>query len=278
MLLREPAIAGAFYELNPKNLRKQIENSFNHSLGPKGIKEEKVIGAIVPHAGYLYSGHVAAWSYSRIPKANYLILGPNHYGVGPKFSIMIGGTWKTPLNGVEVDEEMARKLMDNCPLLESDFLAHKSEHSIEVQLPFLQHRFKKEFKFVPISVMNKFPSFDFLEECRVIGKAIAKVVKKQKKKWMLISSSDFSHYVPQERARSDDEYVIDAILRLDERDFFARLQEKNASICGFGPIAINIVASKELGAKKGKLLKYSTSGDIIGDRGSVVGYSSIIFK
>jgi AmmeMemoRadiSam system protein B len=157
-------------------------------------------------------------------------------------------------------------------------MAHENEHSIEVQLPFLQHRFGDNFKFVPISILNEFADETLLEVCRVIGKGIASVIKKQKEKWIVLASSDFSHYVPQERAKKTDKYVIKAILNLDEKDFFARINEKDASVCGFGPIAIAIVAAKELGAKKGELLKYSTSGDVTGDFGAVVGYSSIIFK
>jgi len=163
-------------------------------------------------------------------------------------------------------------------LLEYDILSHESEHSIEVQLPFLQYRFNEDFKFIPISVINEYPGFDFLEECKFVGKAIADAIKKEKKKWIIIASSDFSHYIPYDDAYSTDKYFINAILKLNEKDFFLRLQEKNASVCGFGPIAIAMIISKELGAKKGELLKYATSGDVIEDKGAVVGYASIILK
>ena len=277
MRIRPPAVAGMFYNLNPEMLRKQIKSCFEHKLGPKKIKEEELISAIVPHAGYVYSGPVAAWSYSRMKKANYIILGPNHTGIGSKFGVMKEGIWKTPLGSAKIEERVAKDLIDNCPLLEYDVLAHESEHSIEVQLPFLQYRFEDNFKFIPICVLNEFPSFDFLEECKIVAETIANVIKKQKEKWIIIASSDFSHYIPYESAYSIDNYVIDAILRLDEKDFFSRLQEKNASVCGFGPIAIAMIAAKELGAKKGKLLKYATSGDVTFDKGAVVGYCSAIF-
>ena len=277
MRIRPPAVAGMFYNLNPEMLRKQIKSCFEHKLGPKKIKEEELISAIVPHAGYPYSGPVAAWSYSRMRKANYIILGPNHTGIGSKFGVMKEGIWKTPLGSAKIEERVAKDLIDNCPLLEYDVLAHESEHSIEVQLPFLQYRFEDNFKFIPICVLNEFPSFDFLEECKIVAETIANVIKKQKEKWIIIASSDFSHYIPYESAYSIDNYVIDAILRLDEKDFFSRLQEKNASVCGFGPIAIAMIAAKELGAKKGKLLKYATSGDVTFDKGAVVGYCSAIF-
>ena len=277
MIVRPPAVAGMFYNLNSEMLRKQIKSCFDHKLGPKKIKEEKFIATVVPHAGYPYSGPVAAWSYSKIPKSNYIILGPNHRVFSSRFGVMKEGVWKTPLGSANIDNKVASKLIDSSPLIEYDILAHESEHSIEVQLPFLQYRFNEDFKFVPICVINEYPSFDFLEECKIVGKAIVDVIRKEKE-WIIIASSDFSHYIPYEDALSTDNYVIEAILKLNEKDFFLRLQERNASVCGFGPIAIAIIASKELGAKKGELLKYSTSGDITSDKGSVVGYGSIILK
>ncbi len=278
MLVRQPVVAGMFYHLNPEMLKKQIKGCFEHKLGSKKIKEEKFTGAIVPHAGYTYSGPVASWVYSRIPQCNYIILGPNHRGFGSKFGVMREGVWKTPLGSVKINEKVAKKIIESNPLLEYDVLSHESEHSIEVQLPFLQYRFGNDFNFVPISVMNEFPSFDFLDECKIVGNAIANVIKKEKDEWIVIASSDFSHYIPYDFAYSTDNYVIGSIIKLDEKDFFARIQEKNASVCGFGPIAITIMASKKLGAKKGKLLSYKTSGDITSDKGAVVGYSSIILK
>lgn len=274
-MIRQPAVAGSFYHLDPEMLKKQIKGCFDHPLGPKEIKEKDFLATIVPHAGYPYSGPIAAWSYSRIKRANYIILGPNHRIFGPNFSIMKKGSWKTPLGEVNIDESIVDKLVKKCPLLQYDFLAHEGEHSIEVQLPFLQYQFKS-FEFVPVCVRNEFPSFGFLDECEVVGRGIAEVVKKEKKKWIIIASSDFSHYIPHDYANLVDNYVIEAILRLNEKDFFARIQEKNASVCGFGPIAIAMIAAKNLGAKKGELLKYATSGDVTHDKSAVVGYGSII--
>lgn len=276
-MIRPPAGAGTFYDLEKERLKKQIKACFNHSLGPKKIKEEKVIGVVVPHAGFIYSGPVAAWSYSRIPKANYIILGPNHRLFGTRFAIMKEGVWKTPLGDVNINEKAATEVM-KCPLIKYDPIAHQYEHSIEVQLPFLQYRFGNDFEFVPICVSNDYPTQDFLEQCRIIGKAIADAIKKQKKKWVVIASSDFSHYVPHDYAFSIDNYAIESIVDLNERSFFARVEEKNISICGFGPIAIAMVACKELDVKKGRLLKYASSGDITGDKNAVVGYASIIFS
>ncbi len=276
IILRQPTVAGTFYNLHPESLKKQLKFCFNHKFGPKGVKKEKVIAAVVPHAGYIYSGPVAAWVYSKLEKANFIILGPNHSGMGSQFAIMKSGLWKTPLGEVVIDEKIAEKLVKECKILEYDVLAHQYEHSIEVQLPFLQFRFGSNFKFVPISILNEFADETLLENCRLIGKGIAKVIKKEKGKWIVLASSDFSHYVPHEVALKTDKTVIRAILKLNEKEFFQKINEKNASICGFGPIAVAIVAAKELKAKKGKLLCYKTSGDMTEDYTSVVGYASII--
>jgi len=276
LIIRPPVAAGNFYNLNPELLKKQIDRCFKHKLGPKSMKKQKFVAAVVPHAGYEYSGPIAAWVYSRVEKTNYIILGPNHSGMGLRFAIMRNGLWKTPLGEIVIKEDVAGKLIEKCKLLEYDVMAHEKEHSIEVQLPFLQYRFGNDFKFIPISIMNEFPDDTLLESCKLVGKVIAEVIKKDKGSWTIIASSDFSHYIPQKMANKTDKYVIKAILKLDEKDFFARINERNASVCGFGPIAVAMVAAKELGAKKGELLKYATSGDVIEDFGSVVGYASML--
>jgi hypothetical protein len=273
--IRVPIAAGSFYNLDVDGLKKQIDQSFNHKFGPKSFKQEKMIAGIVPHAGYEYSGAVAAWVYSRIERANYIILGPNHTGMGSNFALVKAGIWKTPLGGVVVNENVAEQLLKECKILEYDILAHEHEHSIEVQLPFLQHRFGNDFKFVPISIMNEFADENLLESCKFIGKKIGGVIKKQKEKWIVLASSDFSHYVPQELAAKNDKYAIKAIQKLDEKEFFDRINERNVTICGYGPIAATIAAAKELGAKKVELLSYKTSGDMSGDLSAVVGYSAI---
>ncbi|MEM5773125.1 MAG: MEMO1 family protein [Candidatus Aenigmatarchaeota archaeon] len=274
--IRQPAAAGTFYSYDVENLKKQISESFLHKFGPKGLKKQEFIAAIVPHAGYMYSGPVAAWVYSRIEKANYIIIGPNHTGIGAQFSIMKSGLWKTPLGEVAIQDEIAEKLLKESRILEQDVVAHQHEHSIEVQLPFLQYRFGGDFKFVPIAILNEFADEVLLENCKLIGKAIANVIKKDKEKWIILASSDFSHYVPQKIAKKIDLSLIEEIKKLDDKKFFEKISEKNASVCGFGGIASAIVAAKELGAKKGELLKYATSGDITGEMNSVVGYASVI--
>lgn len=275
MIVRAPAVAGSFYELQTERLRKQIEACFKHELGPKGFDRKSVIAAVVPHAGYAYSGPIAAWTYSRLPPANFVIIGPNHHGVGAECAVLRDGLWKTPLNGVSVDPKLAEELLQH-PLIQVDVLAHEAEHSIEVQLPFLQYCFGNEFKFIPLCVKNEFPDRELLKHCQALGRHLASVLKRQKERWIILASTDLTHYEPQEIASSIDERVLAAVLRLDESKFFAKLNELNASWCGFGPIAIAMVAAKHLGAKRCVLLKYATSGDITGEYEAVVGYASLL--
>jgi hypothetical protein len=276
-MIRPPAVAGKFYDLEPERLKKQIKSCFSHKLGSSIIQEEDFKACVVPHAGYIYSGPVASNVYSKIKKANYVIIGPNHRPSENNYSIMTSGEWKTPLGGVKINENFSKNLLENCPLLKNDPLSHKPEHSIEVQIPFLQYRFDNDFSFVPILIGNR-PDHNLLEECKIVGDAIYKTIKDQKEEWIVIASSDFSHYVPQEQAERFDKWIIESILKLDEEELFNRILQKNVSVCGFVGIAVSIVISKKLGAKKGELLKYATSGDIINDKTSVVGYGSIIIK
>jgi len=279
LYLRPPVAAGLFYDLYPDMLKKQIEASLRKVASVRKTKIAKFNAAVVPHAGYMYSGWVAAKVYSMLDASkhlNFIILGTNHYMFGSKYAIMKSGLWKTPLGGVAVHESMADKLLEKCKLLENDVIPHQNEHSIEVQLPFLQYLLGDNFKFVPISIAGDIVDDTLLESAKVIGKAVADAVKSSKEKWLVLASSDFSHYVPQNLAEDVDGYIIKAILRLNEKEFLDRIAEKNASVCGFGGIAVAIAAAKALGSKKGKLLKYATSADATNDTSSVVGYASII--
>jgi len=284
MFVRPPVAAGQFYDLDPEMLKKQIDSSFRRAdegAEMKGKpKMNKLRGAVLPHAGYGYSGHVAAKFYAMLNEKepyNCIILGPNHYMFGSKFATMKNSLWKTPLGGVAEDDSMIETLMRGCDLLQIDVTPHQNEHSIEVQLPFLQSRFGEKFKFVPIVITNEIGDPDILSGCQALGSAIADAVRKSKEKWLVIASSDFSHYVPQNVAEETDGALIKAIVKLNEKLFFERVNELNASACGFGPIMVAMVASKKLGAEKGRLLKYSTSGKTTNEFDSVVGYASIVF-
>lgn len=274
IFLRPPMFAGTFYNLDPNLLKKQIETCFK--IKPK-YQKKSIKTAVVPHAGYMYSGSVAAHVYSMIEKTNYLILGTNHSGMGSEFAIMKKGLWKTPLGEVAIDEEMCDKLMKECSLIEYDVMPHENEHSIEVQLPFLQYRFGSDFKIVPLTVLSELPDNNLLENCKFVGKAIGRVLKKENGKWIVLASSDFSHHVQQRTAEKNDKYVIKSILKMDEEKFIESVREKRASICGFGAIATMMYAAREMGAKNVELLKYATSGDVTKEEFSVVGYASIIF-
>jgi len=196
--------------------------------------------------------------------------GPNHYGIGQSIASMIDVSWKTPLGLVEVDSESALELRDGLDILELDSFSHSKEHSIEVQVPMLQETFSHEMKILPVSLINQEQ-----KTATKVGSAIAKIA--QKKDTLLIGSSDFTHYEENEFAHRQDLALIDPILKLDVDEFYKILYERHVTACGFGAIASTMIACKELGATEGKLLKYATSGDVSGDKSSVVGYASIIF-
>lgn len=264
--MRAPAVSGQFYPRDKKDLNREISRCFEGI--PPG--EKPVLGGVVPHAGYVYSGNTAAHVYSKLPPADtFVLLGPNHTGYGSPVSVS-KEKWVTPLGEIETDIEF----IDLMPkrIIDTDEMAHKYEHSIEVQLPFLQHRFNN-FKIVPICMGMQD------EETAVdVGIEIAETVRKLNKKVVIIASSDFSHYKPYKVARDDDAYFIKSIIELDVPGFYRQLYERNASVCGYGPIAAMLTASKELGARKATLVKYSTSGDTTGDMGAVVGYAGIIVE
>ncbi|MBU4311029.1 AmmeMemoRadiSam system protein B [bacterium] len=267
-MIRKAVVAGQFYDGTKESLKEQVKKY----IGEKA-KKEKVIGALAPHAGFMFSGEVAGAVYSRIilPET-FVILGPNHTGAGDPCAIMTKGSWQTPLGEVEIDSDLACKILANSKSLKEDERAHSYEHSIEVQLPFLQY-LGKDFKFVPICLSH----LD-LETCRDIGKAIAKPIKEGKKKVVIVASSDLTHYEPQEEANKKDKIALDAIVKLDPEELFNKIEELRISMCGVIPTSIMLMASKELGATKGELVKYMTSGDVIGDYRQVVGYGGALIK
>ena len=264
--MRTPAVSGQFYPRSKNDLNREIRRCFVDVPST----ERAVLGGVVPHAGYIYSGKTSAYVYSTLPRADtFVILGPNHTGYGSPVSVS-SETWTTPLGEVSSDTEFIKALPKK--IIDLDETAHKYEHSIEVQLPFLQHRFKN-FRIVPVCVgmQDEMTAVD-------IGMEISEAIRRVKRKVVIIASSDFSHYRPDRAAREDDAYFIDAILGLDIPEFYRRLEERSASVCGYGPIAAMLAASKDLGVKKATLLKYTTSGDMTGDLSSVVGYAGIVVE
>ncbi|MBI5681239.1 MAG: MEMO1 family protein [Methanobacterium sp.] len=278
-MIRKPAVAGIFYEENHDSLKKQIEWCFEHRLGPGKIPsvgtKREIKGLMVPHAGYIYSGPVAAHSYCKLAEdgfpETFVILSPNHNGLGSAISTMIEGEWETPLGNVEIDTEFARELVEDAGIIDSDISAHIQEHSLEVQIPFLQY-FSEDFKIVPISMWMQ-----DIETSYDVGKSIKNVAETLQKDIVVIASSDMTHYQPQNIANQNDSYVLDAIKAMDEKLMIKRIMERNITMCGYGPVASTIIASKELGARESQILKYATSGDITGDLSAVVGYASAMF-
>lgn len=269
-MIRNPVVAGQFYSGSKESLAKEAKELVNETA-----QKQDAIGVVSPHAGYMYSGPVAGCTLSSInPKSKYIIMGPNHTGLGSPFSMSASDIWKTPLGEVAVDKDLAGKILENCPEIKKDELSHIHEHSIEVQLPFLQV-LQKEFTFVPIVVAGSSP-----ENYTKIGEGIAKSIKalKIEKDTVIIASSDMTHYESQDTAKDKDSHAIDAILKLDEKALMESIAKFDITMCGYAPVAIMLAAAKKLGAKRGHLIKYQTSGDASGDYSSVVGYAGIIIS
>ena len=281
MKVRRPTQAGAFYEADAEALEIQIKNCFLQEFGPKKYLKvnktgsRKVVGLICPHAGYMFSGNVAAKAYYELAQDGEIgiavILGPNHTGYGSALALMNEGVWRTPLGDVEIDSAIANQIVQKTRLVDIDNIAHSFEHSIEVQLPFLQFVYGSEFKFVPVCFQMQ-DLFSAVE----VGKALAKVL--VNKNAVVIASSDMTHYEPQRIASAKDKAALEAVEALDEKRFYSIIETQNVTACGYGPIATVITAAKELGVKKGKLLCYKTSGDVTGDYSSVVGYAAVSFS
>jgi hypothetical protein len=268
--IRKPAVSGQFYAGSAERLKDDVKMLTDRSARP-----EDVIGCILPHAGYIYSGQVAGKTVSRIIiKDNVVLLGPNHTGLGAPFSIMIEGAFKTPLGEVQINTALAKAILDKSKYLTEDTNAHIYEHSLEVELPFLQY-YNSAIKIVPMVLTQG--EISIYEE---IGKSIALAVKESglQNSTLIIASSDMTHYEPQKSAEKKDKQAIEAILGLDEGKLIDKINKFNISMCGYVPSAIMLVAVKCLGAKAAELVSYQTSGDVTGDYGSVVGYAGIIVR
>jgi len=278
--LRRPAYAGTFYQGTLQSLKGQIEECFTHELGPSGLpkvadsKLKHVVGLISPHAGYMYSGPVAAHGYYHLAldgKPDLIVIfGPNHTGIGSGLAIMREGVWQTPLGEVEIDTAIADSIVRESHVIDVDDGAHLREHSIEVQLPWLQYLYGSSFRFVPICFLMQ-----DLQSSREVGMAVAKALRD--KNALVIASTDMTHYEPQKVAEKKDKAVIEAALQLQEEKVYSTVEALQVSMCGYGPTIAAITAAKELGAKNGKLMCYKTSGDVVGDYSAVVGYASMIF-
>lgn len=278
-MIRMPAVAGSFYPSQPDALRRLIIQCFQHRIGPGVVPElhsppeGKLLGLIVPHAGYIYSGPVAAHSYNSLSQNGFqwvLLLGPNHTGMGEEeFAIMSQGFWRTPLGDMEIAQEKAA-LLKSIPQLREDPSAHWREHSLEVQLPFLQF-LSPDAQFVPICIS----SIDLLA-IKEVGKAVGELLK-GKREAVIIASTDLSHYHSHSTASKLDHLAIEAILQLDSNLLWERVHNIPISMCGYAPVIVLLEACKTMGVKEAKLLKYATSGEISGDFSQVVGYCAMAF-
>jgi AmmeMemoRadiSam system protein B len=263
--IRHAAVAGRFYPKDQRQLLADLRSYLTPTRTPV-----RAMGCVVPHAGYVYSGHVAGAVYARleIPSCC-VVLCPNHTGMGTPLAIMSHGVWETPLGAVPVDSELAQALMKGFPLLSDDSEAHRAEHAIEVQLPFLQAK-RTDIRFVPIAIGTR--QYDVLEG---LGQAIGDVLAAAPERILVLASSDMNHYESDPVTRAKDQKAIERLLALDPRGLYQVVMHEEISMCGYGPAVAMLIASKRLGATSAELVKYATSGDISGDRHMVVGYAGI---
>ncbi|MFZ0818338.1 MAG: AmmeMemoRadiSam system protein B [Candidatus Sulfotelmatobacter sp.] len=265
--VRHPAVAGRFYPHDPEALREQVRAHLSQSPQHPPVR---ALGCVVPHAGYMYSGHVAGAVFSavEIPQPC-LVLCPNHTGVGRPLAIMSEGEWETPLGNVPIDSSFADALKQRCPLLQEDFTAHRSEHAAEVELPFLQMR-QPQLRFVPIALGTG--NFEALDQ---LGNAVADVIAAQSSPVLIIASSDMNHYESDAITRVKDHKAIKSIIALDPHALYDLVTQEHISMCGFGPAVAMLTAAKKLGATSAELVKYATSGEVSGDLDMVVGYAGL---
>ena len=273
-MVRQPAVAGYFYQASSSRLKDQVEKF----LVEKDARI-RALGILSPHAGLVYSGAVAGAVYSSIELPDtFVLIGPNHTGLGAPVSIMTSGEWRTPLGTVSVDESLAKAIVKNSKRIEDDMLAHVREHSLEVQLPFIQFS-REQVKIVPIQLMDT-----RLETCLDVGSAVAKAIEDlglraaegEAPKVLVVASSDMSHYVPAETAKRKDHMAIERILALDARGLYETVRNEDITMCGYGPAVAMLTACTSLGATKAELIKYANSGDVSGDYDQVVGYAGIV--
>ena len=266
--IRHPAVAGRFYPRDRDSLLEDVQSYLSPSETAVAA-----FGCVAPHAGYMYSGVVAGAVYAKIEVPRHcVVLCPNHTGRGRPLAIMSTGSWETPLGSVPIDSDLAETLKQQFPLLTEDAEAHRGEHAIEVQLPFLQAR-RPHFTFVPIALGTG--QFEILEN---LGEAVADVVRARDEPVLIVASSDMNHYESDRVTRVKDRKAIDRMLALDPCGLFDVVTNEDISMCGFGPAVVMLTAAKRLGATSAELIKYATSGDVSGDREMVVGYAGVVVR
>lgn len=267
-MIRQPAVANQFYPGSEQALARDVAGRIT-----EGHTKEKVLALVSPHAGYVYSGNVAGAVFSRAEiTKDVIVMGPNHHGSGAPFAVMAEGAWNMPGGEIKINETLAGLLMKESTWLTADIHAHISEHSVEVQLPFIQRR-RPDVEFVPIVLgWADYPT------CEEIGIDIARAIIRYGEPVVIIASTDMTHYESQENAKRKDQLAIDKILAMDPAGLLDTVAKNNISMCGVIATVITVVAAKELGATKVSLVDYATSGDVSGDYSSVVGYAGFMIQ
>jgi AmmeMemoRadiSam system protein B len=269
-MIRLPAVAGRFYPDDMGRLRSVVD-SFLAGAGEE--KKMRARACLVPHAGYVYSGRVAGEVYRRMEiPGRVILLGPRHFSRGASFAILSEGAWQTPLGMAPIDRHLAEEIVRAFPLLREDAVAHSAEHSLEVQIPFLQ-RLVPSFAFVPIVIGPA-----QWEPLEALGHALAGVIAAEREPVLLIASSDMNHYESDAVTRVKDRKVIDRILALDARKLFDTVRDENISMCGYAAAVAVVIAAQELGATHAELVRYANSGEVNGDMQEVVGYAGMVMK
>jgi AmmeMemoRadiSam system protein B len=265
---RKAAVAGSFYPGTRERLRSQVEG-----LWPKTAAPSPAVAVIAPHAGYVYSGRVAAAVYAQVEiPESVVIVGPNHSGLGARVAIVTDGEWETPLGAVPLDAELGRAILAGSPLVREDPLGHLREHSIEVQLPFLQYA-GRHFRLVPICLLGH-----DLATCQALGEAIARAILTTGRRTLLVASTDMSHYVSRAEASRKDRLALDALLALDPATLHRVVREERISMCGFHPTVAVLTAAKALGATRAELAVYTDSGEVTRTFDQVVAYAGLIVR
>ncbi|HBT40238.1 MAG: Uncharacterized protein XD58_0407 [Thermotoga sp. 50_1627] len=275
---RDPVVAGSFYPASRKALIEVIEDCFMSKIGPGELPKkpdrplDRNVAVIVPHAGYVYSGPVAAHAYAELARLGnpklVVLLGPNHTGYGARIGVWDKGSWSTPLGEVQVCEAAAQKLLEECREASADVRCHMVEHSLEVQLPFLQYIFK-DFEILPVTM---FPLS--LQVCKSLARALDELFRNFSST-VLVVSSDFNHYEDDATTKRKDQLAIEEILRKDPEGLYRVAANERITMCGLSPVACLLYMQS---FSKARLLKHATSGDTSGDRSHVVGYASLIFE
>jgi len=266
--IKLPAYAGSFYPQEREKIKAQVKGFL------AGAKSEKTncLGCVLPHAGYIYSGKTACLTIAGINLPETIILlGPNHSGIGPEFSLLAASCWQTPLGQIEIDQQLSQKILKHCPWVKNESSAHEKEHSLEVELPLLQY-FRPDFKLAALTIAS-----NDMGRLKETGQEIAKIITDGNLlgNVLVIASSDLTHYEPLAQAQKKDQLAIEQILQLDEVGLAKNIEKYNISMCGYAPVITMLSCVKKLGAKSAKLVNYSTSADQTHDASSVVGYAGI---